>query len=141
MAISKKAKKDEKSKKPSAKEVKGKEVNSKKKTLTPEQEEKKKARMEALKSRPEGQRTNSKQIDVIEFEGGMVETYGYALRKAGVLVTTVVKDSKGNPVGVSTEYVPGVKVKSKKGHGYIQPGVAGAGKNKSEEDPEDDGEE
>ena len=38
---------------------------------------KKKARMEAIKNRPAGQRCNSKQIDVIETENGTVETWGY----------------------------------------------------------------
>lgn len=90
---------------------------------------KKAARKEALKNRPAGQRTNSKQIDVIELPNDQkVMTFGYAVRKTGTLVTAVVLDSKGNVVGISTELILGVKVKSKKGHGMVVPGVAGEGK-------------
>lgn len=90
---------------------------------------KRKARMEALKNRPAGQRTNSKQVDVIELENGQkVMTYGYAIRKTGTLVTAVVLDAKGNVIGISTELVLGTKVKAKKGHGMIVPGLAGEGK-------------
>lgn len=118
-------------------------LNSKKKSesVDPEKEAKKKARQEAIKNRPAGQRPNSKQIDIIEVGTGKVLSFGYAVRKFGVLVTSVLLDSKGNPVGISSAVVPGSKVKSKKEHGYLQPGVAGEGKKKkgSEEDePEED---
>lgn len=104
------------------------------------------ARMEALKNRPEGQRCNSKQVDIIELEGGgKVISYGYAIRKTGTLVTTVTLDAKGNVVSSSTVLVPNTKVKCKKGHGNIVPGVAGEGKKKKadpdvddEDDDEDD---
>lgn len=89
---------------------------------------KRKARLEAMKNRPEGQRTNSKQIDVIEAGKGKVVTYGYAIRKTGTLVTAIALNAEGEVVGVSTTLVADTKVKSKKGHGYIQPGVAGEGK-------------
>ena len=61
---------------------KGTEVSSKKKgakEVDPEKEAKKKARMEAIKNRPAGQRPNSKQIDVIEAGTGKVLTFGYAV--------------------------------------------------------------
>ena len=55
---------------------------------------KKKARLEAIKNRPVGQRCNSKQVDVIETENGTVETWGYpvvaARKHIGVLTTTIV---------------------------------------------------
>ena len=38
---------------------------------------KRKARLEAIKNRPEGQRPNGKQIDVIETGNGVVKNYGY----------------------------------------------------------------
>ena len=41
---------------------------------------KRKARMEALKNRPEGQRPNSKQIDIINTDNGAVKNYGYAVK-------------------------------------------------------------
>lgn len=118
---------------------KGTEVSSKKKgakEVDPEKEAKKKARMEAIKNRPAGQRPNSKQIDVIEAGTGKVLTFGYAVKKFGVLVTSVLVDSKGNPVGISSAVVPGSKVKTKKEHGYLQPGVSGEGKKKKDEEEE-----
>lgn len=99
------------------------------------------ARMEALKNRPEGQRTNSKQVDVIESDGCTIETYAYPIRKTGALVTTIAKDAEGNIVSTSTTFVPGVKAKAKKGHGTIVPGVAGEGKGKKGDEDEDDSDE
>lgn len=102
---------------------------------------KKAERMEKLKNRPEGQRANSKQVDIIETENGTIETYAYPVRKTGSLVTTVAKDSEGNVVSTSTTFIPGVKAKAKKGHGTIVPGVAGEGKKGkkgSDEDEDDD---
>lgn len=99
---------------------------------------KKKARLEAIKNRPVGQRCNSKQIDVIETENGTVETWGYpvvATRKhIGVLTTTIVKDKDGNVISTASTWVPGdITVKSKKGHGIIT-GV----KSKKEKEEEED---
>ena len=85
---------------------------------------KKKARMEAIKNRPAGQRCNSKQIDVIETENGTVETWGYpvvaARKHIGVLTTTIVKDKDGKVISASSTWVPGdLTIKAKKGHGTI----------------------
>jgi hypothetical protein len=116
--------------------VKGK---SGKKELTPEEKAAKKAaRLEALKNRPEGQRPNSRQVDVIETENGKVETFAYPIRKTGSLVTSILKDAKGNAISVSSVFIPGVKAKSKKGHGMFQPGVAGEGKKKGGAEDEDE---
>lgn len=100
---------------------------------------KKKARMEAIKNRPEGQRCNSKQIDVIGTDNGTVETWGYpvvaARKHIGVLTTTIVKDKDGNIISTSSTWVPGdITVKSKKGHGIIT-GV------KSKKEKEEEGDE
>lgn len=85
---------------------------------------KKKARMEAIKNRPAGQRCNSKQIDAIETENGTVETWGYpvvaARKHIGVLTTTIVKDKEGKIISTSSTWVPGdLTIKAKKGHGTI----------------------
>jgi hypothetical protein len=103
---------------------------SKKKELTAEE---KKARREAmkerLKNRPEGQRPNSKQIDVITTEaGGKVINYAMPVRKLGSLITSVAYDAEGNVVSTSVVLVPGVSPKSKKGHGTLVPKVPGMGK-------------
>lgn len=100
---------------------------AKKKTEISEDEKKaKKAkRMEALKNRPEGQRTNSKQIDLIDLgNGNTLKSFGYPVsakrEHVGVLVTTVIEDAKGNPISTSTSWVPGnLTIKAKKGHGVI----------------------
>lgn len=100
---------------------------------------KKKARLEAIKNRPAGQRCNSKQIDVIETENGTVETWGYpvvaaARKHIGVLTTTIVKGKDGNVISTASTWVPGdITVKSKKGHGIIT-GV----KSKKEKEEEED---
>lgn len=99
---------------------------------------KKKARQEAIKNRPAGQRCNSKQIDVIETENGTVETWGYpvvaARKHIGVLTTTIVKGKDGNVISTASTWVPGdITVKSKKGHGIIT-GV----KSKKEKEEEED---
>ena len=103
-----------------------------------EKELKRKERLEKLKDRPAIQRPNSRQVDVIEGGTYKVESFGYAIRKNGTLVTTVLLDKKGNPVSVTTQYVPGTKVKVKKNHGVIQPGVAGEGKKGKSADADDD---
>lgn len=99
---------------------------------------KKKARLEAIKNRPEGQRCNSKQIDVIRTDNGTVETWGYpvvaARKHLGVLTTTIVKDKDGNVISTASTWVPGdITVKAKKGHGIIT-GV----KSKKEKEEEED---
>lgn len=99
---------------------------------------KKKARLEAIKNRPEGQRCNSKQIDVIGTENGTVETWGYpvvaARKHIGVLTTTIVKDKGGNVISTASTWVPGdLTIKAKKGHGIIT-GV----KSKKEKEKEED---
>ena len=85
---------------------------------------KRKARMEALKNRPEGQRPNSKQIDIINTDNGAVKNYGYAVKNKdgyqGVLVTSVLENKDGQVVSTSVTFVPGkFTVKAKKGHGTI----------------------
>lgn len=99
---------------------------------------KKKARLEAIKNRPEGQRCNSKQIDVIGTDNGTVETWGYpvvaARKHIGVLTTTIVKDKDGNVISTASTWVPGdLTIKAKKGHGIIT-GV----KSKKEKEKEED---
>lgn len=89
-----------------------------------EKAEKKKARMEAIKNRPAGQRCNSKQIDVIETGNGTVETWGYpvvaARKHIGVLTTTIVKDKDGKVISTASTWVSGdLTIKAKKGHGII----------------------
>jgi hypothetical protein len=85
---------------------------------------KKKARLEAIKNRPAGQRCNSKQVDVIETKNGTVETWGYpvvaARKHIGVLTTTIVKDKDGNVISTASTWVPGdLTIKAKKGHGIF----------------------
>ena len=96
---------------------------------------KKAARMAALKNRPEGQRPNSKQIDVIPMgDKGEVVTYGMPVRKVGTLITAIAKDAEGNVVGVSVTLVNGVSPKAKKGHGNLVPKVPGVKKGKGDAD-------
>lgn len=100
---------------------------------------KKAARMAALKNRPEGQRPNSKQIDVIPMgDKGEVVTYGMPIRKVGTLVTAIAKDAEGNVVGVSVTLVNGVSPKAKKGHGTLVPKVPGVKKGKGDVEEADD---
>ena len=80
---------------------------------------KRKARLEAIKNRPEGQRPNGKQIDVIETGNGVVKNYGYPLRNRdghqGILVTSVLETKDGQVVSTSVTFVPGkFTVKSQK---------------------------
>lgn len=103
---------------------------------------KKKARWEAIKNRPEGQRTNSKQCDVIETTKGVVKTYAMPVKGFGVVLTTVAEDKDGNVVSTAITTLAGYTVKSKKGHGTLKAGVPGVGKKgkgaKEEEVDEDD---
>lgn len=41
------------------------------------------------------------------------------VRSVGVLVTTILNDSKGNPIGVSTTWINGLKPKSKSGERFL----------------------
>lgn len=90
----------------------------------PEKEAKRKARMEAIKNRPAGQRPNGKQIDVIKIsDNSEVQNFGYAIKTKkgaqGILVTSVLVVD-GTPVNTSVAFVPGeLAIKSKKGHGII----------------------
>lgn len=94
------------------------------KAQDPEKEAKRKARMEALKNRPAGQRSNSKQIDVIELgNGNVVKNFGYPVKSKlgheGILVTSVVLKGE-EVVSTSVTFVPGnLTIKAKKGHGAI----------------------
>lgn len=115
MATKKAAKKAEPAKKGDAKEMDAKAA-------------KKKARMEAFKNRPEGQRTNSKQCDVIETTKGVVKTYAMPVKGFGVVLTTVAEDKDGNVVSTAITTLAGYTVKSKKGHGTLKAGVPGVGK-------------
>ena len=103
---------------------------------------KKKARLEAIKNRPEGQRTNSKQCDVIETTKGVVKTYAMPVKGFGVVLTTVAENKDGNVVSTAITTLAGYTVKSKKGHGTLKTGVPGVGKKgkgaKEEEVDEDD---
>lgn len=123
-------------------------AESKKNKNAEDKAAKKAARMAALKNRPEGQRPNSKQIDVIPMgDKGEVVTYGMPVRKVGTLVTAIAKDAEGNVVGVSVTLVNGVSPKAKKGHGTLVPKVPGVKKGKGDaeevnaEGDEDEGDE
>lgn len=91
-------------------------------------DEKKKDRLEAIKNRPEGQRTNSKQCDVIETTTGVVKTYAMPVKGFGVVLTMVAEDKDGNVVSTAITTLAGYTVKSKKGHGTLKAGVPGVGK-------------
>lgn len=100
---------------------------------------KRKARMEALKNRPAGQRPNSKQVDVIDLgNGSKVLNFGAPVRKVGTLVTSVALDGEGNVVSTAVTLIPGVTVKSKKGHGTFKPGAPGMGKGSKAEEAEEE---
>lgn len=94
------------------------------KSVDAEKEAKRKARMEKLKNRPEGQRPNSKQVDVIAInDNSSVMNFGYPVKNKegyqGVVVTSVLVVN-GIPTSTSVSFVPGqFTVKSKKGHGTI----------------------
>lgn len=102
---------------------------SKKKVTDAEKAARREARKEALKNRPEGQRPNSKQIDIIDLgNGGKVLNFGSPVRKVGTLVTSVALDADGNVVSTAVTLVAGVSPKVKKGHGSLVPKVPGMGK-------------
>lgn len=99
---------------------------------------KKAARKEALKNRPEGQRTNSKQCDVIETTKGVVKTYAMPVRGFGVVLTTVAEDKDGNVVSTAITTLEGFTVKTKKGHGYLKSPKVKGEKEVKEADVDDD---
>lgn len=119
-----------------------KKTNKEEEAKKAEKEAKKAARKEALKNRPAGQRTNSKQIDVIELgEGKVIKNYGYPIKSkkdfVGVLVTSVVMDGD-KIVSESVAFVPGkLTVKAKKGHGTICSPKSKKDKGNEEEEAED----
>lgn len=100
---------------------------------------KRKARMEALKNRPEGQRPNSKQVDVIQVsENQVVNTYAMPVkvkhRSIGVMVTSVATEN-GKVVSTSNTFIPGeLTIKVKKGHGNIVAQKVKASKEAEDED-------
>lgn len=102
---------------------------------------KKAARKEAMKNRPDGQRTNSKQCDVIETTNGTVKTYAMSVKGFGVVLTVVAEDKDGNVVSTAVTTVEGYTVKTKKGHGYLKSQKVKAGKEANEEADDDDEEE
>lgn len=104
---------------------------------------KKKARMEALKNRPAGQRCNSKQFDVIVTETGKIETFGYPVkvkgRSVGVYTTTIAYNKAGEVVSVSNSFIPGeLTIKAKKGHGVITGQKSKKKGSEAEEEEEDE---
>lgn len=120
-----------------------------KKVMTAEEKAaKRKARAEALKNRPEGQRPNGKQMDVIHIsEKSEVRKYASVVKvkgkSLGCLVTTVGLVN-GEVVSVAEEFVPGeLTVKSKKGHGTLTGQKHKKDKNSQEdsEEEEEDGDE
>lgn len=120
---------------------------AKKGKMTPEEKAaKRKARMEALKNRPAGQRPNSKQVDIIDLgNGSKVMNFGAPVRKVGTLVTSVAINADGEVTSTSVTLIPNVTVKAKKGHGTFKYGAPGLGKGKGsdaeEEEEADDDEE
>lgn len=131
-----------KSKKEAAKAEKPEKVEKKgKKEVDQAKVERRKARMEAIKNRPAGQRPNSKQIDVIQIGKSEVRNFAMPIRNVGSLITSVVLDKDGNPIGTSVTLVEGVSPKVKKGHGSLVHKLPGVGKNKASKDTENDEEE
>lgn len=121
MATKKAAKKAEPAAKDDAKKMDEKKMDEKKKARL-------EARKEAIKNRPEGQRTNSKQCDVVETTKGVIKTYAMPVKGFGVVLTTVAEDKDGNVVSTAITTLAGYTVKSKKGHGFLKAGVPGVGK-------------
>jgi hypothetical protein len=116
---------------------------TKSKMSAEEKAAKKKARLEAIKNRPAGQRCNSKQFDVIVTETGKIETYGYVVkvkgRSVGIYTTTVAYNNAGEVVSTSTSFIPGeLTIKAKKGHGVIAGQKPGKGSKDEEEDDEEE---
>ena len=122
-------------------------ANGKKKTSAEEKAAKRKARMEALKDRPEEQRPNGKQMDVIKIdEHNEVRKYAAPVkvkgRSIGCLITTIALVD-GKVVSVSETFLPGeVVVKVKKGHGTLtaQKAKKNKGSKASDEEEEEEDE-
>ena len=95
------------------------------------------ARKERMANMPEGQRQNSKQVDVIPVGKGSVEVYAMPVRKIGSLITSIALNEKGDITSCSTTLVEGVRPKSKKGHGNLTFGAPGLGKKGKKSDAED----
>lgn len=130
--------KEKKEKKAAAPAV---ETKAKAKASDADKAAKKKARLEALKNRPAGQRTNSKQIDIIPTESGYIKNYAAVIRGIGVIVTSVAFNKNDEVLSTSVTFIPGpLAVKTKKGHGYIKlaKGVKLSDLNKEEDEDEDD---
>lgn len=138
------SKKDKKAPKAEAKvaaPAKGKKMSAEEKAA------KRKARMEALKNRPEEQRPNGKQMDVIKLdEHNEVRKYAAPVkikgRSIGCLITTIALVD-GMVVSVSETFVPGeVVVKVKKGHGTLtaQKAKKNRGSDSDEDEEEEEGE-
>ena len=138
------SKKDKKAPKAEAKvaaPAKGKKMSAEEKAA------KRKARMEALKNRPEEQRPNGKQMDVIKLdEHNEVRKYAAPVkikgRSIGCLITTIALVD-GMVVSVSETFVPGeVVAKVKKGHGTLtaQKAKKNKGSDAEEDEDEEDGE-
>lgn len=106
---------------------------------------KRKARMEALKNRPEEQRPNGKQMDVITIdEHNEIRKYAAPVkvkgRSIGCLITTVALVD-GTVVSVSETFLPGsVVVKVKKGHGNLVAQKVKKSKDAESEDEEEEDE-
>lgn len=121
------------------------EKTEKKVMTTEEKAAKRKARMEALKNRPEGQRPNGKQMDVIHIsEKSEVRKYASVVKvkgkSLGCLITTVGLVN-GEVVSVAEEFVAGeLTVKSKKGHGTLTGQKHKKDKSVNDKDDSDDDE-
>lgn len=148
MATKKKTTKEETAKAQAAPKKEDKKAKGGKKELTEAEKKAKREKMkERLKNRPEGQRPNSKQCDVIELESGCkVMTFAQNVRKYGVVLTSVAVDAEGNVISTSITTLGGASVKVKKGHGNLVPKIPGMGKKgkgaaAEDEDDDDGGEE
>ena len=104
-----------------------------KKQLTAEEKAAKRAAMkERLANRPEGQRPNSKQIDILDLgNGSKVLNFGSPVRKVGTLVTSVAVNSKGEVVSTALTLIEGVSPKVKKGHSTLVARTPGMGRHAS----------
>lgn len=102
---------------------------------------KRKARLEALKNRPAGQRPNSKQMDIIDLgNGNVIKNYGYPIKNNtghfGILITSVLFNGD-KVISNSTAFVPGnITIKVKKGHGQITTPKSKRDSKESEENEE-----
>lgn len=106
---------------------------------------KRKARLEALKNRPAGQRPNSKQMDIIDLgNGNVIKNYGYPVKNNtghfGILITSVLFNGD-KVISNSTTFVPGnITIKVKKGHGQISTPKSKKDKESEEDEDSEDSE-